>query len=173
MSLSDLFSARALEEGVPFKVVLREALQTYTLHALVQQKGAKALTFQGGTALRLLYQGPRYSDDLDFVCQDSFSSLVETFQELGLALEKLSPLFGAQLSLLKQKEEGKLLRYRLHMRAPSEADSTTVSIEIAGFPAYTRALKPIRPTILLPGLPLVLARSSSTMGSLQNPCGKG
>lgn len=34
--------------------------------AFYQEKEAEAILFKGGTALRLIYQSPRFSEDLDF-----------------------------------------------------------------------------------------------------------
>ncbi len=46
--------------------VLREYIQIAFLNYLFQEKGSEHLTFKGGTALRLLYNSPRFSEDLDF-----------------------------------------------------------------------------------------------------------
>jgi len=48
--------------------VLREYIQIIFLNYLFQEKEAEQLTFKGGTALRLLYNSPRFSEDLDFNC---------------------------------------------------------------------------------------------------------
>jgi len=51
------------------RAIVREYLQMRILQS-IQQKGAMIpLAFQGGTALRLLYQLPRYSEDLDFALE--------------------------------------------------------------------------------------------------------
>ena len=46
--------------------VLREYLQAFTLRSLHESEAALNLTFVGGTALRLLFGLPRFSEDLDF-----------------------------------------------------------------------------------------------------------
>lgn len=46
--------------------VLREYLQLMLLNSLYLQKGAGDILFKGGTALRLFFQSPRFSEDLDF-----------------------------------------------------------------------------------------------------------
>ena len=46
--------------------VVREYLQNLFLSYFYQQNTSEAVLFKGGTALRLLYQSPRYSEDLDF-----------------------------------------------------------------------------------------------------------
>ncbi|MCX5971756.1 MAG: nucleotidyl transferase AbiEii/AbiGii toxin family protein [Coprothermobacterota bacterium] len=156
MDLTTYCSTRAQEEGIPAKVVLREALQIYLLGELAQCEEARHLTFQGGTALRLVYQGPRYSDDLYFTSVMPFSLLDPLFRQLAPDLAGLSPLFGGTITLRIQKQTEDLLRWRLHLQAPAQADSTSLNLEIAHFPSYTRELKPIHLPFALPGLPLAL-----------------
>ncbi|PIW64544.1 MAG: hypothetical protein COW13_00730 [Candidatus Omnitrophica bacterium CG12_big_fil_rev_8_21_14_0_65_50_5] len=47
--------------------MVREYFQHLFLAQLYQEKGADALLFKGGTALRLIWQSPRFSEDLDFI----------------------------------------------------------------------------------------------------------
>lgn len=56
------------KQEVESKVVLCEFLQVLFLESLYSDKVAKALFFHGGTSLRLLDGGYRYSEDLDFAC---------------------------------------------------------------------------------------------------------
>ena len=49
--------------------VLREYLQAVILSALQNQGAMIPLAFHGGTALRFLYQLPRFSEDLDFTLE--------------------------------------------------------------------------------------------------------
>ncbi|MEK7543657.1 MAG: nucleotidyl transferase AbiEii/AbiGii toxin family protein [Patescibacteria group bacterium] len=46
--------------------VAREYCQHLFLRALYQQKNSASLCFKGGTAIRLVYKSPRFSEDLDF-----------------------------------------------------------------------------------------------------------
>jgi predicted nucleotidyltransferase component of viral defense system len=46
--------------------VLREYFQHLFLSSFYQQEGMKNVHFKGGTALRLVYHSPRFSEDLDF-----------------------------------------------------------------------------------------------------------
>lgn len=46
--------------------VIREYCQHVFLSALYQQAGSERLLFKGGTALRIIFGSPRYSQDLDF-----------------------------------------------------------------------------------------------------------
>ena len=58
------------------------------------------------------------------------------------------------MTLRTQKKTEDLLRLRFHLQAPSQADSTSLNLEIAHFPSYTRGLKPIQLSFALSGLPL-------------------
>lgn len=44
-----------------------EQLQLLLLDNLYSQSGSEKIIFQGGTALRWVYGGTRFSEDLDFV----------------------------------------------------------------------------------------------------------
>ncbi len=46
--------------------IAREYCQHVFLRAFYQQKNATLLCFKGGTAIRLVYKSPRFSEDLDF-----------------------------------------------------------------------------------------------------------
>ncbi|MDZ4168031.1 MAG: nucleotidyl transferase AbiEii/AbiGii toxin family protein [Coriobacteriia bacterium] len=52
--------------GVAPRHVVREFLQVRLLEAMQHAGAHSYLAFHGGTALRLLYQTPRFSEDLDF-----------------------------------------------------------------------------------------------------------
>jgi len=67
MALLDTLRRRAEDERLPLRVILKEALQVYALAAIYGQPASEHITFQGGTCLRLIYGGPRYSEDVDFV----------------------------------------------------------------------------------------------------------
>ena len=49
--------------------IVREYLQARILEQLQYQGGMVPLAFQGGTALRFLFDLPRFSEDLDFTLE--------------------------------------------------------------------------------------------------------
>jgi predicted nucleotidyltransferase component of viral defense system len=53
--------------------VVREELELSLLKSLFESGIGKALVFKGGTALRLAYGSPRFSDDLDFSASSAIS----------------------------------------------------------------------------------------------------
>ncbi|MCK5725028.1 MAG: nucleotidyl transferase AbiEii/AbiGii toxin family protein, partial [Gammaproteobacteria bacterium] len=58
---------------------LVEYLQYELLDSLFKLKEATSLSFIGGTAIRMLQQSPRFSEDLDF---DNFGLTFGQFEEL-------------------------------------------------------------------------------------------
>jgi len=59
--------------------VLVEYLQHEILDSIFKEKASAALSFIGGTAIRILYQNPRFSEDLDF---DNFGLSFGEFETL-------------------------------------------------------------------------------------------
>jgi hypothetical protein len=68
--------------------VLVEYLQHELLDSIFKEKSAAALCFIGGTAIRILYQNPRFSEDLDF---DNFGLSFKAFEKLlGFACKDMA-----------------------------------------------------------------------------------
>jgi predicted nucleotidyltransferase component of viral defense system len=113
------------------KFLLREYLQYKILEALSQQKQGKDLVFMGGTAIRLVYQSQRFSEDLDFdnrgLKPDQYQQLMTTIKrqlELEGLLVEIKLRFKAayhcyfkfsgllqQFDLTKQKKEKIMIRF--------------------------------------------------------------
>jgi predicted nucleotidyltransferase component of viral defense system len=62
------------------KSMLVEYVQHELLDSLFKQEKSQYLSFIGGTAIRIVYNGSRFSEDLDF---DNFGLSFEDFQELA------------------------------------------------------------------------------------------
>ncbi len=63
----DLLRLVSNQEGMNAKMnVMREYLQAYTLRIMYDSGFFRSAAFLGGTALRFLYDLPRFSEDLDF-----------------------------------------------------------------------------------------------------------
>ena len=80
--------------------VVREYVQCAFLGCLYRQRGSEHLLFKGGTALRLAYQSPRYSEDLDYTASDLTLAEAE-----GLVRKALGELRreGVDLSVSESK----------------------------------------------------------------------
>lgn len=72
-------------------VVVREYIQTLFLKELYDEKYSQNIFFKGGTAIRLIFGGSRFSEDLDFtVCgnTEDFNKFIIKF------FKKLNKLYG-------------------------------------------------------------------------------
>ena len=158
MSIQDILSERAEDEGLGTQVLIKEALQVYALSEIYGQPDSRHITFQGGTCLRLVYEGARYSEDVDFVTSLGVEALRPLFQKVEQGLVRLSPLLGGEIQAHVQKESPGLVRWQVRYRAPA-LPSTSVNVEFGFYPAYTLHVAPIHVPAGLPGLPLVLVRA--------------
>lgn len=147
--------------------LVKEAIHLHLLSAMSEAGILRHAVFQGGTALRLCYDGERYSEDLDFVCgkAGSYFDEVEFKQLIETALETtkktLSRDFGvdaAQISLKKPphpdlvKEAGVNVaawQIVVPVEAIRNAPKSRIKIEFANVPAYSTTPMPVRAT---PGL---------------------
>lgn len=64
-----------------FPNIVREYFQHIFLRELYKLPAAKRLLFKGGTALRIIYNSPRFSEDLDFSLVDTPQNEVKFFVE--------------------------------------------------------------------------------------------
>ncbi len=108
------FAARNRQEE---EFALKEILQEITLAAFSRSDFFKKASFQGGTALRILYSLDRFSEDLDFILRGpdkgfqfiSYApSLVEEFNLYGIqvqAQDQTKPGQNVQKLFLKQQSD--------------------------------------------------------------------
>ncbi|NCP87391.1 MAG: hypothetical protein CO094_10085 [Anaerolineae bacterium CG_4_9_14_3_um_filter_57_17] len=66
-------SALAKKHKINETVIFREYLQLVFLQKLYQKTPSQKIFFKGGTAIHLVYQAPRFSEDLDFSVTSSMS----------------------------------------------------------------------------------------------------
>ncbi|PIS23401.1 hypothetical protein COT49_00315 [candidate division WWE3 bacterium CG08_land_8_20_14_0_20_40_13] len=74
----------------PFSA-LREYLQIVFLNALYESEEALKVDFKGGTCLRIMYNSPRFSEDLDFNCSLSKPVLGNLIESAVLRASKDVP----------------------------------------------------------------------------------
>lgn len=129
----------AEKDNINTALVFKEYVQLVILDYLFRRGLFSQLVFQGGTALRLAYQGVRYSEDLDFVLKqkdlDVFKKAGEHLQPLASHIKKIIPMItGAQLKA--QKETSTFRRYCLIVEADFLNAKDKTNIEIANVPSY-------------------------------------
>lgn len=62
------------EIGIDVQQLIREEVELAFLNRLFASPLSDRLIFKGGTALRLVYASPRFSEDLDFSVTDEIDS---------------------------------------------------------------------------------------------------
>jgi predicted nucleotidyltransferase component of viral defense system len=77
--------------------IAREYLQHLFLSGLYSLEGSASLAFKGGTALRIIYGSPRFSEDLDF------TSGLKPFSVKGI-LRRAAALAGREIAGLEEIE---------------------------------------------------------------------
>src|SRR3990167_10374175 len=82
-----------------FPNIVREYFQNVFLEQLYKLPGAEKLLFKGGTALRIIYGSPRFSEDLDFslfgvlphevkqTVENLFVSVLKEIGQIGIKVE--------------------------------------------------------------------------------------
>lgn len=70
-------------------IITREYVQLLFLKELYEQNFSKNIFFKGGTAIRLLYEGTRFSEDLDFTVQLDSDSFTKHLQKFFSAFENI------------------------------------------------------------------------------------
>ncbi len=101
----------------------REYLQLVFLNYLYQQREARAIYFKGGTAIRLLFGSPRFSEDLDFstkYSKDEIRKIIKNTEKLicqEIKKLKISPLYsGRDTERFRIKYQAVGFKYPLTIR---------------------------------------------------------
>lgn len=129
--------------------VVREYCQHLFLSYLYKQPGAEKLLFKGGTALRIVFQSPRYSEDLDFtgsnitgrVVEEIFMSTLAELENTGIdvELEEGKSTTGGYLGIVIFKLYDKTIPVQIEvsLRKGKPVKDTRTLIENEYIPAYT------------------------------------
>lgn len=129
--------------------IAREYIQHLFLANLYHQEAADQVLFKGGTALRLIYGSPRFSEDLDFSSQaarpEAIESLIEaTLTELeregfAIRIEEAKETSGGYLGIVQTQFYSYDIRVKLEIsfRAKSKLVSESSFIENDYIPGYT------------------------------------
>lgn len=91
--------------------LLREYLQYKILQIIFNSKYANKLSFLGGTALRIVHNNTRFSEDLDF---DNFGLKEKEFNEISIIVKKQLELEGYEVEIRNVYKGA----YRCYVRIP-------------------------------------------------------
>ena len=111
LSLSQILSEYPEYLRTNKESILKEYLQYKILFSIFESKFASKLAFLGGTALRILHNNTRFSEDLDF---DNFGMSEEEFLELGTIIRKDLESEGLEVEISCKTKNA----YRLNIRIP-------------------------------------------------------
>jgi predicted nucleotidyltransferase component of viral defense system len=111
ISLSQILEQYPENLRVYGESILKEYLQYKILRSIFESEYGNKLAFLGGTALRILYNSVRFSEDLDF---DNFNLSEDEFVELGEIIRKDLELEGLKVEIDAKTKNA----YRLKIRIP-------------------------------------------------------
>jgi len=136
--------------------VVREYFQHLFLSHLYRQKDADHLLFKGGTALRIIWQSPRFSEDLDFTSLTgrragahapihAIESLLEKTlvavegEGVHVKIDEAKKTSGGYFSILQFEGEGNRggIQLEISLRAAGKAKGNTALIPSEFLPPFT------------------------------------
>jgi len=105
--------------------IKREYLQLVFLSHLYQRKEAKHIYFKGGTAIRLLFESPRFSEDLDFSTTYNKKEIKKIVKDIEKSIQQEIPKLQI-LSLYSGKETE---RFRIKYQPDKNKYPLTVRLD--------------------------------------------
>ncbi|MDP3974803.1 MAG: nucleotidyl transferase AbiEii/AbiGii toxin family protein [Candidatus Jorgensenbacteria bacterium] len=129
--------------------VVREYCQHLFLSYLYQQAGSEKLLFKGGTALRIIFHSPRFSEDLDFTgvnirqreVEEIFINTLTNIENTGIHMELVEgkSTTGGYLgsAICHAYEKTIPIHIEVSLREGRGLKGTRVLVENDYIPAYT------------------------------------
>ncbi|MBI5220323.1 MAG: nucleotidyl transferase AbiEii/AbiGii toxin family protein [Candidatus Liptonbacteria bacterium] len=129
--------------------VIREYCQHLFLSYLYQLPGSERLLFKGGTALRIIFHSPRYSEDLDFTgariaqaeVEDLFIDTIANIERTGIPvrIEEGKNTTGGYLGIVyfRAYDQEIEIRVEISLRVGKLVTGTRKLIENEYVPAYS------------------------------------
>ncbi|MCC6190537.1 MAG: nucleotidyl transferase AbiEii/AbiGii toxin family protein [Anaerolineales bacterium] len=141
--------------------VAREYCQHLFLSSFYRQAGSERILFKGGTALRIVFGSPRFSEDLDFSGFGATVSEIETWvletvseieqHGIGLELAESKTTSGGYLATMDCRVHDYSVRILIEISLRSQARRKSRATQVQGqgmlitpdfLPAYTLMLLP-------------------------------
>lgn len=141
----------ARKKETSFSNVLREYLQHLFLAGFYKKPGSENFLFKGGTALKLIFGSPRFSEDLDFSGMKnsySYEKILEevlldlSFENIRIDLLESKATSGGHLAIFTTQIFGENLELinEISFRAKESLDKETVLVASELTPSYTISL---------------------------------
>lgn len=129
--------------------VVREYCQHLFLSFLYQQAGSEKLLFKGGTALRIVFHSPRFSEDLDFTginitqmeVEELFINTLTNIEHTGIRVELVEgkPTTGGYLGIANFYAYEKIIPIQIEvsLRRGRGVTGVRALVESDYIPAFT------------------------------------
>ena len=127
--------------------VVREYIQHIFLSFLYQEKRSESLLFKGGTALRLVWRSPRFSEDLDFTGSKISIPQIESLMEA--TLEKVESE-GIKTDIEESKKTSGGYLAIFHFRTNEYESGIQVEVSLRAEPKDTGVASLINSDLLPP-----------------------
>ena len=151
--LWDEIVSRSEAMGAPRNLVIAEEVQKTVLTALSLKGCFDSIVFQGGTALRLFYGNPRFSEDIDLVMVEGIEvfDLDPHMPRVGRYVELTFPFLDS-VTIKGQKKDAALQRTILRTTSADPEKVVRVHIELATVPSHRNGPRildfpPVQPAI--------------------------
>ncbi|MBI5032598.1 MAG: nucleotidyl transferase AbiEii/AbiGii toxin family protein [Chloroflexi bacterium] len=154
MITADAIKKMAIAQQTTELNIAREYAQHLFLSGFYQQRGTQQVMFKGGTALRIVYNSPRFSEDLDFSgfgvrvseIEDWVAGASEGIEQAGIAvsIEESKKTSGGYLGILDLEFSGYQVRvlFEISLRRKNGLRGRGVLVASDFVPAYTVTLLP-------------------------------
>jgi len=128
---------RSKSEKVDSKQILREEIQKSLLALFSQEGYFEKMVFKGGTALRLFYGNPRFSEDIDLVFREKEKNadIVFNSSKIKKFTKNIFP-FLKDILYTTQKVTPKLKRFILKTKGINQSQNISIHVELANVPSY-------------------------------------
>jgi len=132
--------------------IVREYWEMFILNGLYSNALGANLIFKGGTALRLIYNSPRFSEDLDFsllseITFDNFKKVVEDIisKQRELSLKEIYSKKNTFFALIKFRQEylSQVLFIKVEISKRKLSLKKDVDFKLATASSLTTNLKPL------------------------------
>ncbi|MFW6041148.1 MAG: nucleotidyl transferase AbiEii/AbiGii toxin family protein [Thermoplasmatota archaeon] len=154
---------RAKREDVSPSMIMREEIQKAILTSFSQERLFQNIVLKGGTALRLFYENPRFSEDLDFVVREGRQRV-----ELDRYLNKTTNFISNSYPYLEdvesfpQKKDDDFQRFVVKTSSNISEQKLRINVKLFAVPSYENEINilsypPINPAVRVERLVEILA----------------
>lgn len=148
MIARQILEEQKIKQQTTFRNVLREYLQHLFLSRFYQQPGSENFLFKGGTALKLVFGSPRFSEDIDFSAlknsrkyEKILEEVLATFslENIQAELVESKPTSGGHLMILAFNvfSEKLEIRNEISFRSKQSLKKEKIIVASEVFPAYS------------------------------------